>query len=195
MINEDKKEIVKLTTQKLLLTLFKLGTPFFQADHHYHQSANKLVTEIDCAKDEISEKIKYLKQMGYIKTFSEKKEKYIEITRKGFKRINQIKTSDVVIKRPEKWDGKWRLVIFDIPRKYNSNRDCLRKKLLSLGFVKVQESVYVYPFECTSEVDMIVAKVGVDRFVSIFVADAIRNEEFLIKQFIDSGILKKSDLK
>ena len=195
MINEDKKEIVKLTAQKVLLSLFKLGMPFFQADRHYRQSANKLVAEIDYAKDEISEKIKYLKQMGYIKTFSEKKEKYIEITKKGFKRINQIKTSDIVIKRPKKWDGKLRMVIFDIPRKYNSSRDCLRRKLLSLEFVKVQESVYVYPFECTAEVDAIVAELGMEKYVSIFVADAIRNEEFLIKQFIDSGILKKSDLK
>lgn len=195
MKNEDKKEVVKLTAQKLLLSLFKLGLPFFQADRHYRQSANKIVAELDCAKEEISEKIKYLKQMGYIKTFSEKKEKYIEITKKGFKRIDQVKTNDIFIKRPEKWDGKWRLVIFDIPRKYNSDRDRLRRKLINWGFVKIQESIYIYPFECTVEVDIIIEELGVNRFVLIFIADAIRNEELLIKQFIDFGVLKRSDLK
>lgn len=195
MRKEEQKEIIKLTAQKLLLSLFKLGAPFFQADRHYRQSANKLVYEVDCAKYDIDEKIKYLKRMGYVKTFSEKKEKYIEITRKGFKRIEQTRDSEVYIKRPKKWDGKWRIVIFDIPRKFNSGRDHLRRKLLLLGFIKVQESVYAYPFECSEEIDLVVDEVGVNRFVSIFVADAIRNEELLINQFLNSKILNKTDLR
>lgn len=43
------------------------------------------------------------------------------------------------------WDKKWRIVIFDIPEKERVTRDSLRFKIISLGFGKLQESVYISP--------------------------------------------------
>lgn len=45
------------------------------------------------------------------------------------------------------WDGKWRVVVFDIKEKRKKSRESLRYKLLSLGFGKLQESVYVTPLD------------------------------------------------
>lgn len=45
------------------------------------------------------------------------------------------------------WDGKWRIVVFDIAEKERSLRNFLRDKLTSLGFGKLQESVYVTPLD------------------------------------------------
>lgn len=45
------------------------------------------------------------------------------------------------------WDKKWRVVIFDIPEKERGKRDVLRKKLISLGFGKLQESIYITPLD------------------------------------------------
>ncbi len=44
---------------------------------------------------------------------------------------------------PEKWDGNWTLVLFDIPEQYRSHRNYLRKFLVKLGFVQWQRSVWV----------------------------------------------------
>lgn len=44
-----------------------------------------------------------------------------------------------------KWDNKWRILIFDIEEKSRIIRDLLRKKLKELGFAQWQESVYVTP--------------------------------------------------
>lgn len=53
----------------------------------------------------------------------------------------------------KKWDGFWRLVIFDIKETNKSTRDLLRKKLKQLGFVMWQESVYITPHPINNEIN------------------------------------------
>ena len=50
-------------------------------------------------------------------------------------------------RKKEKWDGKWRTVSFDIPNEFSETRHVLRKILLRAGFMQMQKSVYIFPFE------------------------------------------------
>lgn len=195
MKKEDDKEIVKLTAQKLLFAVLRLGTPFFHASSIYRHSAASLLGEIDCAQQELSDKIRYLKSMGYIKTFSENKEEYIELTKKGLNRADKISHERIMIDRPKIWDGKWRIVIYDIPKNKSSERDHLRRVLLRSGFLKIQESVYVFPFSCTEEIERMTHQFGVKDYVEIFIAMAVIAEEKLIKKFCDQKVLSKDDIK
>ena len=43
------------------------------------------------------------------------------------------------------WDGQWRLVIFDIPTRQNTQREQLRRYLRDKGFGFVQNSVWITP--------------------------------------------------
>lgn len=45
------------------------------------------------------------------------------------------------------WDNYWRLVVFDIKETNHYLRDILREKLKSLGFGKLQQSVYISPYD------------------------------------------------
>jgi len=45
----------------------------------------------------------------------------------------------------QKWDGKWRIVTFDIPIKKSNVRDRLRHKLKDLGFGMLQQSIWISP--------------------------------------------------
>lgn len=45
------------------------------------------------------------------------------------------------------WDGFWRLVIFDIPESRRPERDRLRRRLLKLGFGRLQDSLYLSPYD------------------------------------------------
>ena len=47
----------------------------------------------------------------------------------------------------KKWDGSWRVVVFDIPEKKKKVRRTLRAKLLELGFGMMQWSVYISPHD------------------------------------------------
>ena len=66
----------------------------------------------------------------------------IVLTKEGQKKALKFKIDEIEIKVPAKWDGKWRIVIFDIPEKFKKAREALRRKLKDLGFLELQKSVF-----------------------------------------------------
>src|SRR3989339_850710 len=80
----------------------------------------------------------------------------IVLTKEGIKKSINFKLDEMKIKIPPKWDGEWRIVIFDIPERFKKAREALRKKIKDLGFVKLQESVFVFPYECEDEINFVV---------------------------------------
>src|SRR3989344_3511846 len=46
-----------------------------------------------------------------------------------------------------KWDGFWRLSLFDVPESKRRQRDMLRRYLISLGFGRLQHSTYISPYD------------------------------------------------
>ena len=84
-------------------------------------------------------------------------------------------------KKYAKWDKKWRLVIFDIPRTLNNKRDTLRHRLKYMGFSMLQKSVFVFPYPCEEEISDICAKLKISNYVDIIIAESIgsREEEFI----------------
>jgi DNA-binding transcriptional regulator PaaX len=60
----------------------------------------------------------------------------------------QVETTLTLIKKP--WDGKWRLVIFDIPEKERRIRSLIRSKLRELGLAPIQRSVWISPLPLDS---------------------------------------------
>jgi DNA-binding transcriptional regulator PaaX len=51
-------------------------------------------------------------------------------------------------KERKKWDGKWRVVIFGIKELRRSTRNRIRESLIAFGFMKLQNSVWITPYEC-----------------------------------------------
>ena len=71
--------------------------------------------------------------------FKEKEDGTVEIvlTKAGHKKALSFKIDEIKIKKPKKWDGKWSIVVFDIPEKKKAAREALRKKLKDLKFVVI----------------------------------------------------------
>lgn len=105
----------------------------------------------------------------------------MEIAEKGKKRILKYKFDEMVIAKPKKWDGYWRMIIFDIPERYKKGRDALTKKLKEMEIYPLQKSVFICPFECKDEIDFVSEFFGVGKFVHYFVVKEIdkKNEGFL----------------
>src|SRR3989344_8840229 len=61
----------------------------------------------------------------------------VEITDKGKKRLLEYDFENITLKS-QKRDGKWRLIIFDIPEIKKSNREIFRKKLKELDCIRLQ---------------------------------------------------------
>lgn len=194
-MRKETKEIIKLTSKEVLLTMFDLVLPFYEATTTYRISAKKLRESRSWERTEFKEKIKYLRRQGSIRNLVEGKEKYIEITPAGMEKVKLMHFDRISVKRTEKWDKKWRVVIFDIPEKHKSSRDILRNKLIEMGFESIQESVYVYPFECTEEISQISFLLSEPGNILIMISEIIQGEDFLIENFYKKGILTTSDLK
>ena len=79
----------------------------------------------------------------------------ITLSVQGKKKMLQYRFSDMQIKKPMAWDGKWRVVIFDLPKRFTRVRNLWRGKLKSLGFVQLQRSVWIHPYPCRDEIDFV----------------------------------------
>lgn len=104
------------------------------------------------------------------------------LTDKGKMKVLTYHFKEMKIKR-EKWDGKWRLVVFDIPEKLKIYRNALREKLKELGFYELQKSVFVFPYPCQDELDFIIEFFNLRKYVRCGVLESIDNELHLKKIF------------
>lgn len=105
------------------------------------------------------------------------------ITDYGKQKALCYKLEDLKIKRPKYWNGKWYLVIFDIPEKMKRAREALRRKLKELGFVELQKSVFAFPYECEDEINFVAEVFEVGRYVRYLKVDYLTNEAELRKKF------------
>lgn len=105
------------------------------------------------------------------------------LSHNGKERVLKYKADNIKISWMKKWDGKWRIVLFDIPEKSRIIRDALRRALLRAGFFEYQKSVFVHPFECQDEVDFIIEFFHARPYTRFVVADSLDNEFHLKKHF------------
>ncbi len=89
----------------------------------------------------------------------------------------------MTIKKPAKWDGLWRIIMFDIPEHKKKGRDALAARLKLLGLRTLQKSVFVHPYECADEIDFITELFGIRRYVRMIIAKDIDNALDLKKKF------------
>jgi DNA-binding transcriptional regulator PaaX len=105
------------------------------------------------------------------------------LSEEGKKKILIYNIENLKLKRQSKWDGHWRLFIFDIPEKFKRERYILSKKLKEIGMYQLQKSVYVYPFECRDELEFIIEYFGFRKYVRFILAKEIDNDLHLREIF------------
>lgn len=100
----------------------------------------------------------------------------IILTENGTKKALKYKLEQLKIPESFSWDKKWRVVIFDIPEKKKGARESFRKKLINLGFKKIQQSVYIYPYPCKNEIDFVVEFFNLRPYIYFIETKYITNE-------------------
>lgn len=71
------------------------------------------------------------------------------------------------------WDGKWRIVAFDIPQVYTLTRNVFRRRLRELGFKQLQKSVWISKTDCTELLRKYVKDLGIAKWVSVLEAENV----------------------
>jgi len=87
------------------------------------------------------------------------------------------------IKRPSRWDNKWRIVMFDVPEPLKKVRDTLRMHFKNMEFYEFQKSVFVHPYPCAKEIEYIVEFYEARKYIRFIIATDIDNELELKRHF------------
>ena len=107
----------------------------------------------------------------------------IELTKKGQELIKKIQVEEIQIKTPRKWNRVWHLVCYDIPENKKRERDYFRGTLMRLGFKIIQDSLWVFPYDCKEEIAVISQTLGISPFVAYLNTDYLPQQDKLMKYF------------
>ena len=134
----------------------------------------------NACKGNLGQIIKRLEKQDLISIEGGNNQTKILITEKGNQRLLQYDYENLSFKS-KKLDGKWRVVVFDIPENRKRNRDAFSRKLTQLGFIRLQDSVFATPYNCKNEVDFLCHYLLISDFVTLLVVDKIdRGEKLFI---------------
>lgn len=126
----------------------------------------------------------YLKKKGLIEVEKDGHNINIALTEDGRKRAGKYQIDDLRIKEPERWDKKWRVVIFDVPHGDRVKRNAFRYKLKSFGFYSLQKSVWIHPFDCEEEIKLLREFFGLnDKQIQTLLVEKMEKDWFLKKFF------------
>lgn len=132
----------------------------------------------------ITQAITRLEQSGLVRVSGERGGRKVVLTDKGHALIETVHSNEYRIPEPAFWDGKWRVVMFDIREKRRKVRSQLRSLLSGAGFLRLQDSVWIYPYPCDEFIGLVRAhlKSGTGEMLS-FVAEALESDKKLREHF------------
>lgn len=117
--------------------------------------------------------ISKLKRKGLIAFVERNGKTSLELTAAGKSMAAQIRLKQLTIARPRRWDGRWRVIVFDIPEARRADRQRVRQMLLGLGFARLQDSVWAHPYPCEEVIVVLKTELRLGRHLLYMIVDAI----------------------
>ena len=107
----------------------------------------------------------------------------VRLTKKGTQELQKYKLGEIEIKKPFRWDNRYRIIIFDIKEARRAVRDELRSWLQHLGFIRLQQSVWVHPYKCKEVISLLKAHFHIGKDVLYMEVDYLENDKWLKESF------------
>lgn len=115
----------------------------------------------------------YLKKHNYIKIQTVKEKPAVLLTKKGKERARKVfmkMNKGPLVKRK---DGKWVMIVFDIPQKHTKARALLRSVLKNLGYEIFQHSVWVTPYDVSEKTEELLRYYSLNQYIDIFLIEKV----------------------
>lgn len=109
--------------------------------------------------------------------------KILKVTPKGQKALRWLEVNDYGHHKPIRWDGRWRVLVFDIPEGMRQTRQRLRTLLRGIGFACLQHSVWIYPYDCEDVITLLKADLGVGKRMLYMIVDELEYDAPIKKIF------------
>lgn len=126
--------------------------------------------------------LRRLAAKGYITFVEENGKRYARITEEG-ERALLMEADKTAIAKRRRWDRRWRVVIFDIPERRRSVRVSLRRFMEEYGFVRLQNSVWIYPYDCEDLIALAKANLRIGADVLYMIVERLERDAYLRKHF------------
>lgn len=110
-------------------------------------------------------------------------DKKLRLTPKGEDQLRHLELKDFKFKTPKRWDGRWRVLIFDIPERRKGLRDKVRLTLSRVGFVRLQDSVWLYPYPCEDLLTLLKADFRIGKDMLYMIVDTLEYDTPFRKKF------------
>jgi len=186
---KNKREITKLIIKGLLITggvVIASTSPYFVTriipaliKHARYQKKKK-----EFEKRRFYGAFYKLKKRGFVRIVYRGKQIHVSLTPEGRKWAGRYQIDDLKIKKPWRWDKKWRVLIFDIKEKQRIKRESLRGKLKELGLFQIQKSVWACPYDFQKEIEMLRSFFGLTKEEMVVInASSIENDHKIRKFF------------
>ncbi|MDO8622004.1 MAG: hypothetical protein Q7R80_02135 [bacterium] len=128
-------------------------------------------------RGEVDRALRRLMRRGLVEETRRGRVVGFSLTDKGRTYLMRRELSHAEIVEPKKWDGKWRIVTFDVPEKRRHLRDSLRTHFQRLGLYPIQKSVWLFPYPCDDLVRLIKVDLDLGRSVQYFTVGKFEDRE------------------
>lgn len=126
--------------------------------------------------------LKRLRDQRVVEIIQENGQQIIKLTQKGHTKYLKFKLEELSLKGG-RWDGKWRIVIYDISKFKKNQQSAFRNILKYINFLPLQRSVYLTPYSCEEQIFYLREYFEVGEEVILIRADRIENEDFYKQYF------------
>lgn len=156
----------KSLTNAILLTLEKTVDGYVRvedfANHHYRYHYG--IPELK--QSSLSQALKRLREGGLIEQVKLRDDVIIKLTDAGRDLIQDPFDES-------KWDGKYRIVIFDIPEQKRIIRNLFRRNLKKWGFKHLQKSVWISKRNIFDKLEAYIKDLGIEKWVIVIESDKL----------------------
>ena len=128
----------------------------------------------------LNQKTKKLVKDGLLKIDTGNGKQSLSLTERGERKLLYYQITE---KKKQKWDGKWRVVIFDVWESTRSKRNHLRNEIKDFGFIQLQRSVWIYPYECAEFIELLKADLSFGKNIRYLIVESLDHDEKLRKYF------------
>ncbi len=134
-------------------------------------------------KHQINDALRRLALKGFVVFEAKGVRRFARLTPSGKRHLEYEQQKALLnLEHKKRWDKRWRVIIFDIPEYRRNTRDQLRVTMQNSGFYRLQNSVWLYPYDCEDFVTLLKADLHVGSAVLYMVVEKIENDQ-KIKDF------------
>lgn len=172
--------------QQAMLALYRMTSPttaVFLSDRRLLQLIDPDSKSSRNPSYRIQQALRRLEQRGLVERSALNRGKIV-LTSKGKQHAKRLhEAQSITIRKPKQWDGRWRVIIFDIWERRRGVRNALRKALTKAKFVRLQNSIWVYPYECEEFIAFLRTDLKLGKSVLYIVAEGIEGDSSLKEHF------------